>query len=65
MFCPITLAERVEAAEVRLMTTLGDASVAFGHAGAFVEPREARALLAELQAAAIPAALVVRTGRPI
>ena len=35
------------------------------YAGAFVEPREARALLAELQAAAIPAALVVRTGRPI
>ena len=35
------------------------------YAGAFAEPREARALLAELQAAAIPAALVVRTGRPI
>lgn len=35
------------------------------YVGAFAEPSEARALLSTLQAANIPAALVVRTGKPL
>ena len=35
------------------------------YAGAFAEPMDARALLASLQAAGLPAALVVRTGSPL
>lgn len=35
------------------------------YVGAFAEPSEARALLSTLQAANVPAALVVRTGKPL
>ena len=35
------------------------------YVGAFAEPSEARALLSTLQAVNIPAALVVRTGKPL
>ena len=35
------------------------------YVGAFATPNEARALLADLQAAGVPAALAVRIGRPL
>lgn len=38
MFCSIATARRIEAAEVRMMRALGDAAVAQGTPGAFVEP---------------------------